>query len=111
MSHDYRRHGVTSLFAALDIATGRVIGKCYARHRAAEERHVYPRAPSCVEAENLQDGPCVIKRRRMRQGEKQKHETGGNEECAPILGLIALTTFIPYSGKPKIARNVASPNS
>ena len=27
-SHDYKRHGTTSLFAALDIATGRVIGKC-----------------------------------------------------------------------------------
>lgn len=37
-SHDYKRHGTTSLFAALDIATGRVIGKCYARHRAIEFR-------------------------------------------------------------------------
>ena len=37
-SHDYKRHGVTSLFAALDIATGRVIGKCYGRHRATEFR-------------------------------------------------------------------------
>ncbi len=37
-SHDYTRHGTTSLFAALDIATGRVIGKCYARHRATEFR-------------------------------------------------------------------------
>ncbi len=37
-SHDYKRHGTTALFAALDIATGRVIGKCYARHRAAEFR-------------------------------------------------------------------------
>src|ERR1700740_1471643 len=37
-SHDYKRHGTTSLFAALDIATGRVIGKCYGRHRAAEFR-------------------------------------------------------------------------
>jgi hypothetical protein len=27
-SHDYTRHGTTSLFAALDVATGRVIGKC-----------------------------------------------------------------------------------
>ena len=36
MTHDYKRHGVTSLFAALDIATGRVIGKCYPRHRATE---------------------------------------------------------------------------
>jgi transposase len=37
-SHDYTRHGTTSLFAALDIATGRVIGKCFARHRASEFR-------------------------------------------------------------------------
>jgi transposase len=37
-SHDYTRHGTTSLFAALDIATGKVIGKCYGRHRAAEFR-------------------------------------------------------------------------
>jgi transposase len=37
-SHDYKRHGTTSLFAALDIATGRVIGKCYPRHRAIEFR-------------------------------------------------------------------------
>lgn len=37
-SHDYKRHGTTSLFAALDVATGKVIGKCFARHRAAEFR-------------------------------------------------------------------------
>jgi len=37
-SHDYKRHGTTSLFAALDIATGHVIGKCYCRHRATEFR-------------------------------------------------------------------------
>jgi transposase len=37
-SHDYKRHGTTSLFAALDIATGHVIGKCYGRHRATEFR-------------------------------------------------------------------------
>ena len=35
-THDYKRHGITSLFAALDIATGKVIGKCYRRHRAIE---------------------------------------------------------------------------
>src|ERR1700726_2626742 len=37
-SHDYKRHGITSLFAALDIATGRVIGKCFPRHRTVEFR-------------------------------------------------------------------------
>ena len=35
-THNYVRHGTTSLFAALDIASGFVIGKCYKRHRAAE---------------------------------------------------------------------------
>ncbi len=35
-THDYRRHGTTSLFAALDVATGKVIGRCYRRHRAKE---------------------------------------------------------------------------
>jgi transposase len=37
-SHDYKRHGTTSLFAALDIATGAVIGRCYAKHRSSEFR-------------------------------------------------------------------------
>ena len=35
-SHDYTRHGTLSLFAALDTATGKVIGKCFARHRSRE---------------------------------------------------------------------------
>jgi transposase len=35
-THDYMRHGTTSLFAALDIATGRVIGQLHRRHRSKE---------------------------------------------------------------------------
>jgi transposase len=35
---DYTRHGTSSLFAALDVAVGRVIGRCYRRHRATEFR-------------------------------------------------------------------------
>jgi transposase len=35
-SHDYARHGTTSLFAALDVATGAVIGTCYRQHRHQE---------------------------------------------------------------------------
>jgi transposase len=37
-SHDYTRHGTLSLFAALDTATGKVVGRCFARHRAREFR-------------------------------------------------------------------------
>ena len=35
-THDYYRHGTTSLFAALDIATGKVIGSCQKKHRQQE---------------------------------------------------------------------------
>jgi len=35
-THDYVRHGTTSLFAALDVATGQVIGECHRRHRSIE---------------------------------------------------------------------------
>jgi transposase len=36
MTHDYKRHGTTTLFAALDVATGKVIGQCMKRHRHQE---------------------------------------------------------------------------
>ncbi|HEV2368759.1 MAG TPA: IS630 family transposase [Acidimicrobiales bacterium] len=35
-THDYRRHGTTTLFAALEVATGRVTDACYDRHGKAE---------------------------------------------------------------------------
>jgi transposase len=35
-THDYKRHGTTSLFAALDLASGRVIGELHRRHRSKE---------------------------------------------------------------------------
>lgn len=35
-THDYVRHGTTTLFAALDVATGEVIGRLHRRHRAKE---------------------------------------------------------------------------
>jgi len=36
MTHDYKRHGTTTLFAALDVKTGKVIGDCMSRHRTKE---------------------------------------------------------------------------
>ncbi|PYD07756.1 IS630-like element ISPsy1 family transposase, partial [Pseudomonas savastanoi pv. glycinea] len=35
-THDYKRHGTTSLFAALDVATGEVIGRLKRQHRSVE---------------------------------------------------------------------------
>ena len=36
--HDYKRHGTTTLFAALDVTAGTIIGPCMKRHRATEFR-------------------------------------------------------------------------
>jgi transposase len=36
MTHDYKRNGTTTLFAALDVLEGKVIGDCYKRHRHQE---------------------------------------------------------------------------
>lgn len=50
-THDYYRHGTTSLFAALDIATGQVIGQCHRRHRHQEFLRFLQRIDASVSAE------------------------------------------------------------
>ncbi len=47
-THDYVRHGTTSLFAALDAKTGRVIGECFPRHRAREFRRFLDKNEAAV---------------------------------------------------------------
>lgn len=47
-THDYVRHGTTSLFAALDVTAGPVIGACHARHRAQEFRQFLDRIEANV---------------------------------------------------------------
>ena len=58
-THDYRRHGTTTLFAALDVATGRVIGKIKRRHRAVDFisflRHVDRTVPEDLEVHMILD--------------------------------------------------------
>lgn len=50
-SHDYRRHGTTTLFAALDVATGKVIGSLHRKHRAVEFRKFLRRIDEAGPAE------------------------------------------------------------
>jgi hypothetical protein len=49
-SHDYKRHGTTALFAALNVATGHVLGRCYRRHRATEFRRFLDAIDAAVPA-------------------------------------------------------------
>jgi transposase len=47
-THDYKRHGTTSLFAALDLKTSRVIGQLHRRHRSTEFRKFLDRIEAAV---------------------------------------------------------------
>ncbi len=50
-THDYLRHGTTTLFAALDVATGEVLGECYRKHRNQEFRRFLRRIDQEVPAD------------------------------------------------------------
>ena len=71
-SHDYKRHGTTALFAALDIATGRVLGRCYRRHRATEFRRfldaIDAAVPADLDIHLVMDNYATHKRRRSKPG-------------------------------------------
>ena len=47
-THDYKRHGTMSLFAALDVQTGQVVGETHRRHRAGEFRKFLDRLDASV---------------------------------------------------------------
>lgn len=51
-THDYVRNGTTSLFAALNVATGQVIGKCYRRHRHQEFLKFLDQIDAAIPAED-----------------------------------------------------------
>jgi transposase len=59
----YRRHGITNLFAALDVASGKVIGECYPRKRAVEFRRFLQRVdkevPQDVYVELIVDNSSI----------------------------------------------------
>ncbi|MDB6131799.1 MAG: putative transposase [Verrucomicrobiales bacterium] len=64
-THDYVRHGTTSLFAALDIATGKVIGQCHRQHRHQEFlsflRRIDKEVPAELEIHLVMDNYAVHK--------------------------------------------------
>ncbi len=69
-THNYIRHGTTSLFAALDVASGFVIGKCYKRHRATEFlnflKEIDARAPEDLDIHIIMDNYATHKTPRIK---------------------------------------------
>jgi len=71
MTHDYKRHGTTTLFAALEVATGRVLQDCMAQHRHQEflrfMRHVERSVPAELALHVILDNYATHKHPRVRR--------------------------------------------
>ncbi len=65
MTHDYKRHGTTTLFAALDVASGQVIGSCMKRHRHQEFlrflKTIDKQTPRCLDLHLIVDNYATHK--------------------------------------------------
>jgi len=71
VTHDYRRHGTTTLFAALDTANGKVLTKCRSRHRHQEYlsflREIEKNVPRNLEVHIIVDNYATHKHLRVRR--------------------------------------------
>ena len=65
VTHDYVRHGTTTLFAALDVATGEVLAQCKRRHRHQEFlaflRHIDANVPKSLDIHLIADNYATHK--------------------------------------------------
>jgi putative transposase len=71
VTHDYRRHGTTTLFAALDVASGQVLSQCRKRHRHQEYleflKHVEQNVPAELDVHVIVDNYATHKHARVRR--------------------------------------------
>jgi putative transposase len=70
ITHDYKRHGTTTLFAALDVANGQVLAQCKARHRHQEFlaflKRIEATVPARLEVHLVVDNYCTHKHAKVR---------------------------------------------
>ena len=71
VTHDYLRHGTTTLFAALDIATGQVLTRCKARHRHQEYlsflKHIDANVPAKLDIHLVVDNYATHKHPKVKR--------------------------------------------
>ena len=71
VTHDYKRHGTTTLFAALDIKTGEVLTQCKSRHRHQEFlqflRHIEAQVPPDLDIHLVVDNYSTHKHAKIKQ--------------------------------------------
>lgn len=70
-THDYHRHGTTTLFAALDVVTGKIFGQCKDRHRAIEFieflKHIDVNTPRNLDLHIISDNYAAHKTAEVKQ--------------------------------------------
>ena len=75
-THDYKRHGTTTLFAAFNILNGKVIGTCQERHRSREFirflNHLEAQLPADQEVHLIMDNYCTHKSAHVQRWLKPK---------------------------------------
>jgi putative transposase len=71
VTHDYVRHGTTTLFAALDLASGRILSQCKRRHRHQEFlqflRHIDASVPDDLDVHLIIDNYCTHKHAKVQR--------------------------------------------
>ena len=79
-THDYKRHGTTTLFAAFNILNGKVIGTCQDRHRSREVvrflNHLEKNLPADQEVHLIMDNYCTHKSAEVQRWLKPKKPSG-----------------------------------
>ena len=72
ITHDYKRHGTTTLFAALDVANGQVLAQCKARHRhqefVASLKRIDAAVPAGLDVHLIVDNYATHKHPKVRAG-------------------------------------------
>jgi len=70
LTHDYKRHGTTTLFAALDVLSGKVIGQCLPKHRNDEFlkflKHLHKVTPAALDLHLIVDNYATHKHPNVR---------------------------------------------
>ena len=79
MTHDYKRNGTTTLFAALNVLDGKVIGECHSRHRHQEWLKFLRR----LDREFPQDAPVALGDGQLRHAQRAARESVA-EEASPV---------------------------
>jgi transposase len=91
-THDYQRHGTTTLFAAFNILNGKVIGSCQARHRAKEFvrflNQLEKEVPADQEVHLIMDNYCTHKSATVQRWLKPKKRRRFNFHFTPTSGFM-----------------------